>query len=66
MASSSTLKIEAPTVKDIDGIAGANGGHAIALETVLANGDKQWVCLNVEDASASVRVIHVCSSSRQR
>jgi len=36
-------------VKDIDQIAGANGGHAIALEAVLAEGDKQWVLLRVED-----------------
>jgi hypothetical protein len=41
--------VQAPIIRDIDQIAGANRGHMIALETVLGNGTKQWVCINVED-----------------
>ena len=42
-------EVQAPIIKDIDRTAGANGGHALALEAVLGNGEKHWFVINVED-----------------
>lgn len=61
--------VSAAIIKDVDQIAGANGGHTIALELVLENGNRQWVCVNVEDVprlfAKFMSAAHHCRDERK-